>query len=322
LVPPDAALIGGVAGVVLGTALAWLTGFPLARMHVVLFVAAIVGTWFLLSRWTLDGALPRRLPLIAAVALLVNLLAAGGIGYPAVADSLWLLLAIELNVSDATADHTRSVRVTTRLRWIAFLTIAALLATAIRLEYLPVMGCRLQMAVANSALAAGRSGLSSDALVAAVAADPWSADAASRLAAQRFADYKSLPTSTQLRTLAEADARARQLAPRSAGVWGQSADFAAAIFEDSRDVEYFTAAETFYGRAIELYPTSSELHGRAAKFFQAAGEEERAQDAAAEALRLDDAMRAAGHHDRVLDAELRKDLETLAHGNLYSSRSA
>ena len=244
----------------------------------------------------------------------MNLLAAGGIGYPAVADSLWLLLAIELNVSGETAVGTRNVPATNSVRWIAGLALAAMLAAAIWLEYLPVMGCRLQLAVADAALAAGSPGPSRDAVEAAVAADPWSAAAASRLAAQRFADYQSLPTSTQLRSLAEADARARQLAPRSAGVWAQSADFAAAIFQDTQDVEYLKAAEQYFQRAIELYPTSAEVHGQAAKFWQSADREERARDAATEALRLDDAMRAAGHHDRVLGPALRKELESLANG--------
>ncbi|MEX2091534.1 MAG: O-antigen ligase family protein [Pirellulales bacterium] len=309
---PDAAVVGAIGGVVLGTALAWLTGYPIARLHLLFFVAAIVGVWFLLGGWRRDGRRSLRLPLIAAIALLVNLLAAGGIGFPTVADSLWLLLAMQLNVLGAPADGTRSVAATTSVRWLAGLALAAVLATAIRLEYIPVMGSRLHLATADAARAAGQAGPYREALEAALAADPWSTTAATQLTAQRFADYQALPTATQIRALAEADARARQLAPRRSGVWAQSADFAAAIFRETQDVEYREAAEGYYARALALYPTNADLQAEVAKFWQSLGEAQRAREAATEALRLDDATRAAGHRDRILGDALRQELESLA----------
>ncbi len=309
---PDAAVFGGIGGVVFGTALAWLTGFPIARMHLLFFVAAIVGVWFLLGGWRRDGRRLLRLPLIAALALLVNLLAAGGIGFPAVADSLWLLLAMQLNALGAPADGSRSVAAPKSVRWLAGLALAAILATAIRLEYIPVMGNRLQLATADAARAAGQAGPYREALEAALAADPWSTTAATQLAAQRFADYQSLPTATQIRSLAEADARARELAPRRSGVWAQSADFAAAIFRDTQDVEYRKAAEGYYARALALYPTNADLQAEVAKFWQSLDDVQRAREAATEALRLDDATRDAGHRDRVLGDTLRQELESLA----------
>jgi O-antigen ligase len=309
---PDAALFGGMGGVVLGTALAWLTGYPIARMHLVMLVTAIVAVWFLLSRWMHEGRLPSRLPLIAAIALLANLLAAGGIGFPSVADSLWLFLAMQLNALGAPADGTRRMPATKSFRWLAGLTLAAVLATALRLEYVPVMGSRLQLATADAARAAGQAGSYRDALQAALAADPWSAMAATRLVAQRFADYQALPTATQIRALAEADARARELAPRRSGVWAQSAGFAAAIFRDTQNVEDRKAAERYYARALALYPTDAALQAEVAKFWQSLGQSPQARQAATEALRIDDAMRAAGHRDRVLDDALRQELESLA----------
>ena len=209
---------------------------------------------------------------------------------------------------------TRSVSTTSSVRWSAGLVLVALLAAVIWLEYLPVMGSRLQLDIADAAVAAGQAGLNREALEAALAADPWSATAATRLVAQRFADYQALPTATQIRSLAEADALARRLAPRSASVWAQSADFAAAIYRDTRRVVDREAAERYYARALALYPTDAELHAQVAEFWQSVDEPARARDAAAEALRLDDAMRAAGHRDRQLNDALRQEMESLARG--------
>jgi O-antigen ligase/tetratricopeptide (TPR) repeat protein len=322
-VAADAAVFGGVAGIVVGTALAWLTGYPLPRTHVLLFVAGVVGAWFVWKRWAVDGVLPARLPLIAALALLVNLLAAGGIGYPSVADSLWLLIAIQVSLASnqrevewfsSAADGTRSVPATLA-RWCATLALAATIIAAIRFEYVPVMACRTHLAAADAALAAGRSDASRAAFEAAVAADPWSALAAARLADQRFADYRALATESQRRDLEAADARARELAPRRSKTWAQSANFAATIFQDTRRVEYRNATERFLERALELYPTHAELHAQAAQFWMSVGEAARARTAALEALRLDDAMRDAGHVDRTLRPATRREMESLAHAS-------
>ena len=323
---PDAAVFGGAAGVALGTAIAWLSGFPLARVHMPLIVAGIVGAWWIWRGWVQAGALAKRLPLIAAMALLVNLLAAGGISYPGVAGSLWLLLAIELNVTEGASYHadeeTPSGSFAARtgilfqsviVRWAAGLALAAMLVAAIWTEYLPVMACRLQLSIADAGVAAGRADQSRDALVGAIAADPWSSEAAARLAEQRFADYQALPTPTQRRSLLEADAQARQLAPRHSGVWAQSADFAAAIHEHTGSVEDLDAANRYFERAIELFPSHAELLAKAAKFWQSTGKLDRAREAAVEAIRLDDLMRAGGHTDRQLQPAVREATEAIAH---------
>jgi hypothetical protein len=318
---PDAAVFGGAAGVALGTAIAWLSGFPLARTHMVLVVAGVVGGWWIWRGWVRDGQLSRWLPLIAVIVLLVNLLAAGGIGYPGVAGSLWLLVAIELNLTDRSSARPAGKAASDSFgarwyqskagRWGACLVLAAMLAAALWTEYLPVMACRLQLSIADAGLASGRVDQSRAALEAATAADSWSTEAATRLAEQRFADYQALSTPTQRRSLLEADANARRIAPHRSSVWAQSANFAAAIHRHTDSVEDLDAAGRHLGRAIELFPSNGELHAQAAKFWQSAGDVDRAHDAAVEAIRLDDLMRTGGHTDRLLDPTLRHDLEAI-----------
>jgi len=313
----DSALFAGIIGIALGTALAWLTGYPISRMQMVILVGGVGVGWLLWKAWVRDGDLPRRLPLCAAVALLVNLLAAGGIGLPSVADSLWLLLAIQVNSSEpgtAVADNRMERAIETcfrrrSFRWGVCLVLAVVIAAAIRFEYAPVMACRMQLAAADAALAAGRADQSRESLEAALAADPWSPLAAARLTEQRLADYLALPTQAQQRSLEAAAAHARQLAPRRSRVWAQSAASAEAIYRETQDVQYLEAAQRYLQRAIELYPTSAEHHAQAARFWQSNGDVERARAAAAEALRLDDALRAAGHVDRALRPDERSDME-------------
>jgi tetratricopeptide (TPR) repeat protein len=316
-------VIGGLAGVALGTAIAWLSGFPLARTHMILIVAGIGGAWWLWRDWVHSGKLARRLPIIAVIALLVNLLAAGGISYPGLAGSLWLLVAIELNLTDRAESQTagsvegRSLIEqwfhSTAFRWGACIALATLLAAALWTEYLPVMACRLQLSIADAAQAAGRADQSRNALEAATTADPWSSEAAVRLAAQRFADYQTLPTPSQRRTLLDADDVARRLASHRSNVWAQGGGFAAAIHQHTGNVEDFDAAQSYFERAIELYPSNAELQANAAKFWQSAGKTDRALAAATEALRLDDLMRAGGHDDRLLAPTLRQEMEKIVH---------
>jgi hypothetical protein len=320
---PDTAVFGGAAGVALGTAIAWLSGFPLARMHMLLIVAGIVGAWWIWRDWSAHGVLPKRLPLIAVIALLVNLLAAGGIGFPSVAVSLWLLVAIQLNVTEGFAeqssvDEARKSSIDRWLqsrviRWCACTALAAMLAAAIWTDYLPVMACRLQFSIADNALAASRADQMRSALEGATAADPWSSEAATRLAAQRFADYQSLPTPTQQNSLLEADAVARRLAPHRSSVWAQSAEFAAAIHEHSASVEDLETAQGYYERAVALFPSNAELRAKAAAFLKSVGKLDLARDSAAEAIRFDDLMHDGGHTDRYLAPTVREQMEAIAH---------
>ncbi|HEY2760576.1 MAG TPA: hypothetical protein VGI75_07525, partial [Pirellulales bacterium] len=262
---------------------------------------------------------------IAAIALLVNLVAAGGISYPGVAGSLWLLLAIELNLTDSGIRSAESKQSEVSLagpiercfqsktgRWAIGLALAALLAASISTEYLPVMACRLQLSIADAAVPANRADQSRAALEAAIAADPWSAEAAARLAEQRFADYQALPTPTQRRSLLEAAALARQLAPRHSGAWAQSAEFATAIHDHTASVEDFEAAERYFEQAIQLYPSHADLQAKAANFWQSAGKHDRARQAAIDAIQLDDLMRAGGHSDRQLEPAVREAMEAIA----------
>lgn len=64
----------------------------------------------ILDPWTRRGRLPALVPMVAVGALLVHLLAAGGIGFAGVANSLWLLLPVALNDAEDPAGGRRASR--------------------------------------------------------------------------------------------------------------------------------------------------------------------------------------------------------------------
>jgi tetratricopeptide (TPR) repeat protein len=91
--------LGGLCGAVAAYPLGLLVHLIPDPNLLIFGVPLAAITVFLLHPWVVDGHLDARAVAIAAVVLLVNLLAAGGIAFPGVAGSLWLLVGIALVVA-------------------------------------------------------------------------------------------------------------------------------------------------------------------------------------------------------------------------------
>ena len=89
LFPVAGMVFGFFAAVPLGV----LGRAPLSAVFLLLGLSLAVATVAGLWDWIRGGELPPTVPSIGVAVLLVDLLAAGGIGFPAVAGTLWLLLA-------------------------------------------------------------------------------------------------------------------------------------------------------------------------------------------------------------------------------------
>ena len=307
-------LKGGLAGLLLGMAIAWLTGFSTSRPTMLLLLAGVVVTWLGLRRWVRSGVLPHGLPMVAAGALLVNLLAAGGITYPCIADSLWLLLAITLNLIDCgkppTAGRQPSIHALSQTTGIVIsLLLGVLLLGAMVTEYRPVLGARLRLGLADSSLADGRTDLVRQNLEAAVAADRWSGVAAQRLAFRRLEDYRQQPQASVLALFERANSRMLQLAPERSRFWQQSAESYREVFDESSRRADLLRAIRDAQHALRLYPTQAELHLLLAELYWLDNQDGLARGSAERALELDDQIQAAGHADRQLDASTRRELE-------------
>jgi hypothetical protein len=306
-------------GTLLGLIAAWLDGIPLPTGHAILFAAAAAVPLWILHPWVRAGTMPRLLPAVAAGGLLLHLTVSGGIGEPALAIPFWLLLAVQLDAvpprdGGAAAEAFWRLRIFTRKQAsVCGLVLAlALLTAAYVTYYRPVLRASNELTRADTAGLLGRDEAQSRAVRAAVEADPWSIDAARRMASLRFSAWEDAPSAEALTAWTAADARARRLAPRRHWVWRESAERFAAVFEKAKSDEPLQRALAHARRTIELYPNYADHHLFYAELLVRAARHDEAARAIETARELDRAQQAAGHTEKTLPAERREVLRGLA----------
>ena len=292
------AVMVGAAG---GFALAFLIGLfstvalPLEIMLLGPIVIAVSA--FAARRWIEGGVLPRALPLIALGVLLVNLLAAGGIGFAGVAGSLWLLLAVALCLGRAGQEALELPRP------IAAVLLAAAIGLAAACHfsaYSPVLRCRMLLAQAQADPARAEQALQAAAQADPLADEPWKSLAA--LAMNRW-QHGGDPRWLDLWKDAQDEVLRRR--PESSAAWHHAGDGFFTIYRQTRQRRDLTRAIEHYQRAVELYPNQALSHADLALALSAAGRREEARPEAAEALRL---HRLTPHLDQKLPDELVKKL--------------
>lgn len=328
-------LAGGAAGFVLAVPIGWIStaGPMFAAMGVGLPLAA--GAAALLWPWIDRGWMSVCLPAVGLVVLLINLLAAGGIGFPGVAGTLWLLVVLTLDA--AGADDRRE------LPWVvamAGLALAIVLAVACHgTAYNPVLQSRAAMSQAlgqrlemrrrvdpadspQTTFRQLRQSRSIEALLHRAAehdrfaAAPWH-----ELASIELERWLAQPdaNSKRLDQFEAFSRRALELAPNSASLWETTGKWYLDIARRLGPIAERTGDEAsrrrmgwalerardHYRRAVALYPTSALLRADLAQSLLATGDREGFRREAEEALRLSDAT---PHADKKLPDELRESL--------------
>lgn len=294
-----AIFIGGLVGVPLAIMLGLVTGY-MPDIEPLLFgaVGGALAVW-LLRGWVEQGALPRWAIVVAIGVLLVNLLAAGGIGFPGVAITLWLLLAIlagdQRPATGLRGPDDSSQERNGASRWhsaICAIVTAILLAVCSATAYQPVLA-RTPLSLAMSdAQAAGHIDDAIRLAEAAAAADRWSADPQLQLAQlyhQRWS-ARTGPASTD-----HPDYRAFQLHgvaglmlnPRAFSNYAAMAYLEWEAGERTGDAQQRTNAASTYELAVEQYPNDALVRAQFAWLLDQAGRRDEAEREAAEALRLD-----------------------------------
>jgi O-antigen ligase len=289
-------LVGGLAGFALALALSPLATVPLSLPAAAAGLAVAAAVVALAYPWMSQGRLLAALPAIAAVVLLVNLLAAGGIGYAGVAGSLWLLIALTLEEASRDRDLPRSAALGGMA--MAAVLVGGCYATA----YRPVLKCAEALGRAESD--AGTLRAEAD-LHEAAAADPLSAEPWRKLAALEFARWQNEPSPATFEQFKAASDNALHRTPRSSSAWQLRGNISRQVYQTSRNPDDLRDAVKAYQQAVILYPNHPTGRALLATALAEASEPQAAAIEAAEALRLDGIT---PHADQKLSAELRNQL--------------
>jgi hypothetical protein len=260
--------------------------------------------------WVMDGRLAPRMLALGVLVLLVHLLASGGIAFPGVAGSLWILLALGLNASEVepAAEPGQGRRFGSRLASVvALVLVSAASAACYFLAYMPVV--RLHAALAR----ADDEQLGVDArinrLVDAAAADPLSSEPWSRIAELELARLQTNPTHpASNERFMKATAKVIELRPHSSIAWRQVGRWFHECYAYNHRPDTVKAAAVSLRRAVELYPNLAALRGEYALALAAQGERAAARRQLQTARRLD---AATAHADKKLSPELRRQLDRL-----------
>ncbi|HUY93074.1 MAG TPA: O-antigen ligase family protein [Pirellulales bacterium] len=299
-----------VGGALAGFALAYIVGLsatvPLSDKAFAGGLAVMSVALALLYPWIDRGVLPAGLPLLGAVVLAVNLLAAGGIGFPGVAGSLWLLLGLGLSLAGADIPRRSLSKAGSACAVSAMLLV---LGTFVWGDYLPVMNARLSLlqAEASQISLAERQAK----LKAAAAADPLWEKPWRELAALEFGRWRRQNDRTALEQWEQAIEETNRRRPHSAKLREESGYGYLKVYEHDGRKTDLQKAIAGYEQAAELYPNHAETRGKLALALAAGGREKRAREQADLALELD---RSTPHADQKLSPELRADVQTIARG--------
>jgi O-antigen ligase len=274
-------LAGGVIGFLLSLPLGMLSESRLGITAVLLGLPLAVTTTLCLGPWVERGCLPRFLPAVGVVVLLVDLLASGGIGFPGVAGTLWLLLALGLQGEPPRALHPAGA-------WGALLVALVLTLACYATAYSPVLECQAQLRRAEREPAKAVEHIEAAATADPLAVEPWR-----QLAAIAFENWRQQPSADAFHRFEGAVAKILELAPNSAPAWLAAGDwYFRASSKLSPGVGRSAAqavAAADYRRAAHLYPNSPLGQAKLAGACRAAGDSTGFREAAAAALRLDSA---------------------------------
>jgi len=303
--------LGSMAGVVVGGCAGIAAHLPLAPAHFLILLIGTIAGWALLAPWVAEGELPRDLPAWGVLALLIALSASGGISFPGVAGTLWLLMAL---ATSADQGERGKVCVQSHAGTIA---VAALCLTALVCHVTAWRPFSVSSGKVEAALqledprnAARREQL----LKQAVAADPWSLRAADELLRLQVSLFSADPVQGRHAEVQQAIEQAVRVAPLSSGAWSRASDAWSQVYRKTRNRADLAAALEAAQRAVELYPRHALLRARWAELMNLAGRDQGARRQAEAALQLDDVARAARHADRVLSDEQRRKLLRITRG--------
>ncbi|MBN2024372.1 MAG: O-antigen ligase family protein [Pirellulales bacterium] len=319
-----------------GDAAAWVLGAAALGILAAWPLGVLDGTWpdpalawlsmptaaatvWLLRGWIEQGRFSSGVAAIGLVVLLVNLLAAGGIAFPGVAGSFWILLALGLagqavpdkapgaaaGLSSSARDMVGSINdsghTTTRLHSLSAvggaLVFVLLVVLCYWTGYAPVLAAQGHVAAALAyppeAEAHFRAAAEADPLW----AEPWN-----QLASSAFARWQQSRRSEDLKQFEACTDPSLRLARRASPTWAVTGDRYFEIFEHNASAETLDDAIHAYRQANDLYPTNATYRAKLAIALRAKGDRDGFEREKAAALDLD---AVTPHRDKKLPPALR-----------------
>jgi hypothetical protein len=280
-----AVAFGAVLGLPLAAVAGMLAGYPPSAVLILTGVPPAVAMLVCLRPWVRDGRLPWFALPVATLVVLVNLLAAGGIGFPAVAAGWWLVGAMAFNGAERFSWSGSAPR------WLWGLVSASslLLIVAFYLTcYQPVFESQSRLAVAGVAGERGDSRTMLEALRAAADADPWSSAASVQLASLYHSQWLATGSPSAREEFERSTLEALRRDRRAHSLRRELGDLLVAAYGQMGDRAALGDAVALYRDAISLYPNYAPHHAQLAWALWAAGERDTSRVAAREALRLDE----------------------------------
>ncbi len=293
---PAAIYLGGLAGLGLLVPIGAMSAAPpslvVPAMGLLIGGAALV----LLDGWVRRGEDSAATWTVAAAVMLLHLLFAGGIGFPGVASSLWLLLALGLNARGCGCRE-----VSRRIGYAALLAAAGLIAGCFFTGYGATVRARtaLQRAYADPTRA-------EEALAAAAEADRWGVEPRGLLADWAYEEWLKQPSQAAFTRFEKLVEETLLRAPRAASRrHGFGVKFVEAYARSGDPAKLAKGIETL-DTAVRLYPNNCRFRADLAEAYRLAGDEKGYARERKEALRLD---QVTPHLDRKLSDEQRQRLE-------------
>jgi hypothetical protein len=302
-------LVGAAAGMFVAFLIAPLVGFFVNELQVgmALVVGAVVTAS--LWPWIVRGSIPWGLPALGLGVLAIQLLAAGGISYPAVAGSFWLLVALAFNQAEGAphpAPRPSHVLVARGLPLVALVAVGASSWFCYFTGFRPVV--RLQQALAETA-SIDHPEARIVAYMDAALADPLSSEPWIAMAQIELERLKRDPESkVALQRFLDSSAKVVELRPRSSATYRQIGHWYLEIAELTGDARTVNGATECLRAASTYYPNSAATVAEFALALKMSGKMDVARRQAQRALELD---AATPHHDKKLPAELRDAVRAL-----------
>lgn len=282
LTPDMAVMAGGLAGAALAFLIAPLSGFALHPAMLFLGFPAAALAWWGLRDWIAHGEWTPWQAALPAAALLAHLVASGGIGFPNVAQTVWLTVAVAVGLAESTPTSRLILSRGQTLALVGWA--AALVVTYDFTVFRPVLMSRSWLSLAAGATTPENA---RDHLHRAATADPLSPTAWRLLAQHYWQTWMAQPDDAAWSGFVAASEQYLASDSRDHKSFATHGEWLVRAYGRRPKPELLHDALAAYAKAANLSPYDNRWQAEVALLAERLGDHPTAQAAARRALELD-----------------------------------